>query len=107
MVSISSVGRVHHRLADGAAFVWQQALPGAQALQGGNAGVGEGDFAPVGGRVGQLCFGLLLQHRSVQARLGQGQGQRQTRWACTHNQNIGMHGHRKEGGGGRALSALL
>ncbi len=43
--------------------------PGAQALQGLHAGLGQGNFAAIRGRLGQSRQALLLQHRGVQTRV--------------------------------------
>jgi len=76
---------VHLGLAYRAAFMCLQAGPGAQALQGGHAGVGERDLAAIGCWVGQCRLGLLLHHRGAEAGLRQSNGERKPGGAAAHD----------------------
>lgn len=69
-----------------------QALPGAQALQDGDAALGQGDFAPVLGGLGQRGQGLGLQHPAGDAGIGQQGGQREPDRPGADDQHRGLRG---------------
>jgi hypothetical protein len=79
--------------ADLALLMRLQQLPAAQALQGLHAGVGQGNFAPVGLGLLQGQGRLLLQHRHLEPGLGQRDGKREPGGPRAHDEGIGMHGH--------------
>ena len=81
---------VHLSLADSAHFAIGQLGPAAQPLQGGAAGVGEGDLAAVGCGRGQRGCGLLLDHCGSEAGLCQRNGQRQAGRACADDEDIAV-----------------